>query len=114
MVPASITATIQLTSDGHFLADDSVNAVSGSYVRTTRGYRVISSGSTAVGYAGNDTSRLTVIAAIDAVTYGKTDVAAAYGTGTTLRLAVPGYALTFADDGPAATFPPPSSTATSS
>src|SRR5664279_3558069 len=47
----SITAAVQFTADGQFLADDSVNAVSGGWVSTPTGYRVSSSGTTLAAYA---------------------------------------------------------------
>jgi hypothetical protein len=108
-VPASITASIQLTADGQFLADDSVNAVSGTWVSTPTGYRVTTSATTLVGYAGHDTTMLAVIEAIDSVSGSQSDVAA-HTAGTTLELTVPNYALTLTDDGPATTFPPPTPT----
>jgi hypothetical protein len=112
-VPASLAATIQLTSDGQFLADDTVNALSGTWVSTPTGYRVTRSGSTLVGYAGGDATKVTVIDAIDSVAGSEADVAA-HAAGTMLTLTVPKYALTFSDDGLAATNPPPSPTTTGS
>jgi hypothetical protein len=108
--PASIAATVQFTADGQFLADDSVNAVSGTWVSTPAGYRVGSSGSTFVAYAGHDSTKLAVISAIDSVTMALAEVAA-HSAGTTLTLAVPKYTLTFVQAGSAVTFPPPSPTA---
>ncbi len=108
-IPESITATIQFTADGQFLADDSVNAVFGTWVGTPAGYRVGSSGTTLVAYAGPDSTRLEVMSAIGSVTVAAADVTA-HGSETTLTLAVPKYTLTFIQAGPAVTFPPPSPT----
>jgi hypothetical protein len=108
-IPESIAATVQFTADGQFLADDSVNALSGTWMSTPTGYRVRSSGSTFVAYAGQDSTKLEVISAIDSVTLALVDVAAE-GTGNALTLAGPKYTLTFIQAGPAATFPPPSPT----
>jgi len=110
-IPPSITATIQFTADGHYLADDSANALDGTWKATSAGYRVTKFGSTLVGYAGTDATRLTAIAAIDSVTIYGADVAAS-STGAQLTLTVSKYTLTFTDDGPATTFPPPRPTTT--
>jgi hypothetical protein len=110
-IPDSITATVQFTADGQFLADDSVNAVSGGWVSTPTGYRVSSSGTTLVAYAGTDSTKLEVISAIDSVTMGQVNVAA-HSVGTALTLAVPKCTLTFTEAGAAVTFPPPSPTTT--
>jgi hypothetical protein len=93
-IPESITATVQFTADGQFLADDSVNALSGTWMSTPTGYRVRSSGSTFVVYAGQDSTKLEAISAIDSVTLALVDVAAE-GTGNALTLAGPKYTLTF-------------------
>jgi hypothetical protein len=110
-VPDSIDATLQLTSDGQFLASDSVNALSGTYTGTPTGFRVTSTGTTLVGYAGTDPTTEAVIAAIDVVARDQT-VVAAKTTGTTLTLNVSNYELIFREGGPAVSYPPPSATAT--
>ena len=108
-IPDSMAATVQFTADGQFLADDTVNAVFGKWVSTPSGYRVSSSGTTFVGYAGTDATKLEAIIAIDSVTVTEARVTA-HSTGTALTLAVPKYTLTFMDAGAAVTFPPPSPT----
>jgi hypothetical protein len=110
-IPDSVTATVQLTADGQFLADDTVNAVSGRWVSTPSGYRVSSSGTTLVAYAGTDSTKLEAMIAIDSVTVAEANVTA-HITGTALTLAVPKYTLTFMDAGAAVSFPPPSPTTT--
>jgi hypothetical protein len=113
MVPSSMKATLQLTRDGRFLADDTVNALSGAFRITATGFRVMSSMTTLVGYAGSDPTKLSVIAAIDEVASGSADVTA--GTvGATLTVAVSTYRLTFRDTGPAVVYPsaPPTATST--
>jgi len=110
-VPDSINATIQLTSDGRFLASDSINALSGTYTATRTGFTVTSTATTLVGYAGTDPTKLAVIAAIDAV-LGREAAVAAKTTGTTLTLNAPNYQLTFREEGPAISHPPASATST--
>jgi hypothetical protein len=110
-VPDSIDATFQLTSDGRFLASDTVNALSGTYTATRTGLRVTSTATTLVGYAGTDPTRLAVIASMDTVLGHETAVAATT-TGTTLTLNLANYQLTFRDVGPAVSYPPPSATPT--
>jgi hypothetical protein len=111
VVPGSLTATLQLTLDHQLLASDTVNALSGTYASTRSGFAVMSAGSTAVGYAGTDPTRLTVIAAMAAVAGQKSDVTAKL-PGTALVLTVPDYELTFRDQGPAVIYPPASPTPT--
>lgn len=110
-VPDSIDATLQLSSDGRFLASDTVNALSGTYTATRTGFTVTSTATTLVGYTGTDPARLAVIASIDAV-LGHNSAIAATTTRTTLTLNLANYQLTFRDMGPAASHPPPSATPT--
>jgi hypothetical protein len=111
VVPGSLTATLQLTLDHQLLASDTVNALSGTYARTRTGFAVMSAGSTLVGYAGTDPTRLTVIAAMAAVAGQESDVTAQL-PGTALVLTVPNYELTFRDQGPAVVYPAASPTPT--
>jgi heat shock protein HslJ len=110
-VPDSIDATVQLTSDGRFLASDSVNALSGTYTATRTGFTVTSAATTLVGYAGTDPTRLAVISSMGAA-LGHQAAIAAKTTGTTLTLDLANYQLTFRDVGPAARYPAPSATST--
>jgi hypothetical protein len=110
-VPDLIDATFQLTSDGRFLASDSVNALSGTYTATRSGFTVTSTATTLVGYAGTDPTKLAVIASMDAV-LGREGAVAAMTTGTTLTLNLADYQLTFREVGPAVSYPPPSATST--
>jgi hypothetical protein len=110
-VPDSIDATFQLTSDGRFLASDTVNGMSGTYTATRTGFIVTSAVSTLVGYAGADPTRLAVITSMAAVLRQGTAVAATT-TGPTLTLNRTNYQLTFREVGPAVNPPPPSATPT--
>jgi hypothetical protein len=111
-VPDSINATFQLTSDGRFLASDGVNALSGTYTATRTGFTVTSTATTAVGYGGTDPTKLAVITAIDVVLGHEAVGVAAKTTGTTLTLNAANYQLTFHEEGPAVSHPPPTATST--
>jgi heat shock protein HslJ len=113
-VPDSINATFQLTSDGRFLASDSVNALSGTYTATRAGFTVTSIATTLLPYADADPTRLAVIAAIRAVLGLGHEAAAvaAKTTGTTLTLNAADYQLTFREVGPAVSHRPPPATST--
>lgn len=106
----TVRATLQLTADGTYLADDSVNAISGTYRGSTSGFRTTRAASTLVGYAGSDPARLAVIAAMAALTSGSS--ASAQAKDGILTITVSGYELTFRDIGPAVTHPPASPTPT--
>ena len=110
-VPDSIVATLQLTSDGRFLASDTVNGMSGTYSTTRAGFTTTSTVTTLIGYTGTDPTRLAVIASIDAV-LGHNSAVAATTTGTTLTLNRANHRLIFRDVGPAVSHPPPSATPT--
>jgi hypothetical protein len=110
-VPGSLGATFQLTSDGRFLASDSVNALSGTYVATPTGFRVTKAATTLVGYSGTDPTRLAVIAGMNGVLMHEGAVAA-NATGRTLTLNAANYELSFRNAGSAVSFPPASATAT--
>jgi len=111
-VPDSINATFQLTSDGRLLASDGVNALSGTYTATRTGFTVTSTATTAVGYGGTDPTKLAVITAIDVVLGHEAAGVAAKTTGTTLTLNAANYQLTFHEEGPAVSHPPPTATST--
>jgi hypothetical protein len=87
----------------------------GSYVSASPGFRVTTTAGTLVGYVGTDQTKLTAIAAIaaiDAMTAmaGRPTDVTVVTERAGLMLTVPGYDLTFHDDGPATTFPAPSPT----
>jgi heat shock protein HslJ len=113
-VPDSINATFQLASDGRFLAFDSANALSGTYTATRTGFTVTSIATTLLPYADTDPTKLAVIAAIRAVLGLGHEAAgvAAKITGTTLTLNAANYQLTFREEGPAVSHPPPTATST--
>jgi heat shock protein HslJ len=108
-VPSTIDATLQLTSDGQFLASDTVNATSGKYKRTASGFVVTFAATTLVGYGGSDPTRLSVIDAIRELTLSTNHVDATIN-GTHLTLTVAHDRLVFVDHGPAVVYPSASPT----
>lgn len=108
-VPESVDATFQLTSDGRFLASDSVNALSGDYTANRTGFTVTNAATTLVGYGGTDPTRLAVIAAMNGVLL-RAGAVAAKTAGTALTLNAANYQLNFCNAGPAVSPSPPSPT----
>jgi hypothetical protein len=113
-VPASLQATYEFTGDQHFLASDSVNAISGGFTQTQSGFTTHNPATTVVGYVGTDLVRTKVIEAIRSVTFGTVVDVSAGSTPSSVVMAASGYRLTFSKVGNATTFPPPSPTATTS
>jgi hypothetical protein len=79
---------------------------------TRTGFTVTSTATTAVGYGGTDPTKLVVITAIDVVLGHEAAGVAAKTTGTTLTLNAANYQLTFHEEGPAVSHPPPTATST--
>lgn len=104
-VAPSLHASWQFGADQHFLASDTVNAISGLYRLGPNSFRTIDAATSLAGYLGHDPVRLAVIAAFQAMTTRPVDVASDAPPSTAV-LRVAGYVLTFRRSGPAAVAAP--------
>lgn len=121
-IPADIGARMDLLSDGRLLADDGVNALSGSFTQSADGFEVRDVATSLVAYVGNDPQLLAAIAAIDTLAYGNRDAVTPpdpvqdtviSADGNRLVVQAGTLRLTFERIGPATTPAPPSPTETS-
>jgi hypothetical protein len=100
-VPSRLRATLALLPSGKLEISDTVNSLSGRYIKTGSGFTTSGMATTLALYAGSDSTQQLVIDAIDAIAYGSaTGTAAAVDcraqlVGGRLLVTIAPYELTF-------------------